>query len=313
MAWPILPWVIGAAATALGVTGVKKGFDAKEDYDRAKNIGTEAEKKYNKAVKSLENEKEKANQALEKLGRLKLDTFANQMYYLVEAIKKSKKASAQIKDYEVTFTVEELNNLDQAVIQSLELHQGLASGLITGSLVGVGAYGSIGAWGLASTGTAISGLAGVAATNATLAWLGGGSLAAGGYGMSVGAAVLGGVVVGPALAVGGFWLASKAEEAVTQALKYSSQVDVAAAEMKQAKTVLVGYQLNAKELTMAITDIAARFDQVKVEDDTDRAAFAKMLTMGKALKNLLDIPIMAEDGQPNKGLKTQVSGLMLLT
>ena len=46
------------------------------------------------------------------------------------------------------------------------------------------------AWGVAGTGTAIVELSGAAATNATLAWFGGGSLAAGGFGMGVGATVL---------------------------------------------------------------------------------------------------------------------------
>ena len=45
-------------------------------------------------------------------------------------------------------------------------------------------------FGVASTGTAISTLSGAAATNAALAWLGGGALAAGGGGMSAGAAFL---------------------------------------------------------------------------------------------------------------------------
>ena len=62
---------------------------------------------------------------------------------------------------------------------------------------GVGAYaavtattGLVGALGTASTGTAISTLSGAAASNATLAWLGGGALAAGGGGIVVGTAVL---------------------------------------------------------------------------------------------------------------------------
>lgn len=45
-------------------------------------------------------------------------------------------------------------------------------------------------FGTASTGTAISTLSGAAATNAALAWLGGGTLAAGGGGMSAGSAFL---------------------------------------------------------------------------------------------------------------------------
>lgn len=46
------------------------------------------------------------------------------------------------------------------------------------------------AFGVASTGTAISALSGAAATNAALAWLGGGALAAGGGGMAAGNALL---------------------------------------------------------------------------------------------------------------------------
>lgn len=45
--------------------------------------------------------------------------------------------------------------------------------------------------GTASTGTAISALSGIAATNAALAWLGGGTLAAGGAGIAGGSLILG--------------------------------------------------------------------------------------------------------------------------
>lgn len=48
-------------------------------------------------------------------------------------------------------------------------------------------------FGAASTGTAISTLSGAAATKATLAWFGGGSLAAGGFGVAGGGIVLAGI------------------------------------------------------------------------------------------------------------------------
>ena len=76
-----------------------------------------------------------------------------------------------------------------------------------GSLAGVAAiYGTmslIATFGTASTGTAISSLGGAAATNATMAWLGGGSLAAGGSGTAVGAVILSGGVLIVAGAVTG--------------------------------------------------------------------------------------------------------------
>lgn len=73
----------------------------------------------------------------------------------------------------------------------------LGAGSIAGGSLAIGSWGLVMAMGSASTGAAISGLSGVAATNAALAWFGGGALAAGGAGMAGGAAVLGGLFAIP--------------------------------------------------------------------------------------------------------------------
>ena len=70
-------------------------------------------------------------------------------------------------------------------------------GSIAGGSLAVGSWALVTALGSASTGAAISGLSGVAATNATLAWFGGGALAAGGVGIAGGAAVLSGLFAIP--------------------------------------------------------------------------------------------------------------------
>jgi len=65
-------------------------------------------------------------------------------------------------------------------------------------------YAAVGAYAKASTGVVIAGLSGAAKQNATLAWLGGGALAAGGRGMAGGRSVLTGIVAVPLLlATGG--------------------------------------------------------------------------------------------------------------
>ena len=69
--------------------------------------------------------------------------------------------------------------------------------------------GLVASLGTASTGTAISTLSGAAAAKATLAWLGGGALAAGGFG------VAGGVVVLAAVGVGGAYAVKKVYDRVT--------------------------------------------------------------------------------------------------
>ena len=68
-----------------------------------------------------------------------------------------------------------------------------------------GAMWAAATWGTAGTGAAISSLSGAAATSASLAWLGGGTLASGGGGMVAGAAVLScgaGVVIAGVAVIG---------------------------------------------------------------------------------------------------------------
>ena len=67
---------------------------------------------------------------------------------------------------------------------------GVAGGMAVASLTPSAAMWIATTFGTASTGTAISALSGAAATNAALAWLGGGVLAAGGGGMTAGSAFL---------------------------------------------------------------------------------------------------------------------------
>lgn len=72
---------------------------------------------------------------------------------------------------------------------------GIGAGVAVAALGPTAAMGIATTFGIASTGTAISTLSGAAATNAALAWLGGGALAAGGGGMAAGNAFL--LLAGP--------------------------------------------------------------------------------------------------------------------
>jgi len=80
------------------------------------------------------------------------------------------------------------------------------------------------AFGTASTGTAISSLSGVAATNATLAAIGGGSLAVGGGGVALGSAILSIGTFGIALIVGSVIFELSSSAAYEKAGEVASQV-----------------------------------------------------------------------------------------
>ena len=88
-----------------------------------------------------------------------------------------------------------------------EAKQTVISGLIgtgVGAGFGVAVTSLVSVIGTAGTGAAITGMSGIAATNASLAWLGGGTLAAGGLGVAGGALILsGGTMV---IAIAATWV-----------------------------------------------------------------------------------------------------------
>lgn len=107
-----------------------------------------------------------------------------------------------------------------------------SKGVSTGISTAVGAWALVSTLGTASTGTAIAGLSGAAATNATLAWFGGGAIAAGGGGMALGTMVVGGIIAVPALAITGVFnhinankKIKEVEEEIVSLLKYIDQVE----------------------------------------------------------------------------------------
>ena len=305
-----LPIVLWGAAAALGATGVFKGAKAVGNMKEAKEIGEAAEKKYDKAIDKLEEYKISTNVKLEELGRLKLSVFTEQIKHTVDVIKQSKDASSKLENFGSSISVDELKEMEKMVLNSLKLESGLLSGASGGALAGFGAYSSVGLLASASTGTAISGLSGVAASNATLAWLGGGSIASGGFGMAGGMLALGGIVAGPALAIGGFMLASKAEIALTKAMEYSAEVDDAVAELKLVRTILKGIQKNADEIIYTLNQLVERFELMKVNDNSDPEAFKQMIVNTKILKELLDCKIIDDEGSPIKNIKHTCQGFL---
>ncbi len=81
-------------------------------------------------------------------------------------------------------------DLDAARKSAAGVGAGVAAGAAVASIAPTAALWVATTFGTASTGTAISALSGAAATNAALAWLGGGALTAGGGGMAAGTTFL---------------------------------------------------------------------------------------------------------------------------
>jgi hypothetical protein len=234
----MIPLILGAIALGTAAVGAMKGTEGISYLNEAKEIGEHAQSRHREAVKKLEICYKKTNRLAEAYGQLQIDVKMKSIGRFISFLRRIDQTASQndlkylagIKD----ISVQRLQAYKSVVKEAELISKGIVSAAATGAAAGYGAVGLVGLFGTASTGAAISGLAGAAATNATLAWFGGGALAAGGGGMALGSVVLGGIAIGPALAVGGFMLAAKGEEALTEARKYEATVNTEILRIKTA-------------------------------------------------------------------------------
>lgn len=313
MPLPLLFIGIGAATGALGIgKGIKAGIDMKD----AKDTNQYANNIVENAKNSLEKARKNSGKSLENLGSKKL-------YILDKSINSFIKAFEQLRNVELSESVglNELNKfkIDKQSLTELKELGGYATSILGGAATGAlgGALSAFGAWGAAttfataSTGTAIASLSGAAATNATLAFFGGGSLAAGGLGMAGGTAVLGGLVAGPALAVMGFVIGAKASAQKDKAYANLATAKETAEELKIAEDLCHGIRRRANmfynyliRMDTIFSPLIFELEQIIETSGTDYSSFdetqkktvAAACSWASAIKALLDTPILSEEG-----------------
>lgn len=305
---------IGAGTALLGLgKSIKAGVDTKD----AKNLNQAANSMIDVNQKLLELSRSASKQALENLGRKKV-------YILDKSIKEFIQIFEKLTEIELENTVglEEIYKfkLDNASFTELKqlsnyassIIGGTATGALGGALTAFGAYGAAMTFGAASTGTAIGTLSGVAATNATLAFLGGGSLAAGGLGMAGGTIVLGGLVAGPALAIMGFIVGAKASANLDNARSNYAEAKKISEELKVAAIACNFMRRRAYMFERLLVRLDARFSPLlfmvgkklknegtnykKLSSET-KVQLAALLSLAQAIKSVLNTPILNEHGE----------------
>ncbi|MBE9170898.1 hypothetical protein IQ238_26425 [Pleurocapsales cyanobacterium LEGE 06147] len=177
---------------------------------------------------------------------------------------------------------------------------------ITGTVASQGVLAFAGLVGTASTGTAISTLSGAAATNATLAWLGGGSLAAGGGGMVIGSLILGSITLGSALMIGGFMIDGKGEEALIKAQKYETEVNQAIVQIKLARNFLQQLCQRLTDLSNLVRRLENRvkkiLDQLESQpftQDKQKKLLKSAAVLVKTLDKIQKTPVLDKKGNLN--------------
>ena len=311
----MIPALLGLGA----LVGAAKTIDALDDMSTAKSINNEAKDIAQKADTRLANAKKDTDHSISELGKTKIGIMSGSMKHFVDTYSKIKnmnfKDSVGIEELRgFNPNSDEFKNLKNASFKASEIAAGGLGGIAAGTLTAAGAYGAVGAFAAASTGTAISALGGAAATNATLAWLGGGAIAAGGGGIAAGTAVLGGLVAAPALLVTGFFLGSKAETALNDARANRDKARKYEQEIKNLCTVLDAIKSRANQIDNLLNELNKKFypaisrlnDVLEfVGDDylsySPKAKDAVMLSaqLAKTIKIILDTSLFKENATLN--------------
>ncbi len=304
----MIPLILGAAALATSVLGVGAGISGKADMDKAKKIGKNAQRNYEGACDYLNTEREKTSQLAQEYGEFQMDVVVHTIGRFVDFIErnigKANQSEKKFLEGLDGISVEQIKEYKTATIKAEQFFNGGIK-TIGGAAAGYGGAMSLAtSVGVASTGTAISGLSGAAATNATLAWLGGGSLAAGGGGMALGSLLLGGITVGPALMIGGFVFAGQGEKALTKAREYEAEVNKATAEIDAigdflAQVIRRIYEL--RDVFVSLNNQAIYgLDELEslpyFDPSRDASKFQQIALLIKAISEIMKTPILDSEG-----------------
>lgn len=310
-----IPFILGGIALISAGYGAKKAYDAYEDNSTAERYNERAQRIYDDAQSDLNVERENTNTKMEELGALKLKIYQNSVKDFVDIFSLIKNIDFEDKlDLGTGISDSDFKNIleiKKDVLKITELAGATTAALGGGVLAGLGAFGGAGLLATASTGTAIGTLSGVAATNATLAWFGGGSLAAGGLGMAGGMAVLGGIVAGPILAIAGGIFAAKAETAKYDSYANYDKAVAYAEEMKTAQVIVEEIRTRVEEFITILKSLESIFEDYldKLENivyknkdyltytDEDKQTVMAIAGIASTVKNICDAPIIDENGK----------------
>lgn len=250
-----LPIIIGGLAIAAGIGGIGSGIHGAAKMKDASDTLDAAKSRHNENLSMFEEQQKSTNQQMDTLGEkeLKILKSFKHLSDLIEQIQ-SRPEFKNIPSGGFTIPKYDKGKLKEVSIGA-EILLGGIGGAAVGTAGGFAAAGAttsaVMALGTASTGTAISSLSGIAATNATLAALGGGAIGSGGTiagGIALGTQVLGAATLGVGLLVGGLIfsvtgssLSDKADKAWNEMKKAEAEINKICDYLKELSATAAEY------------------------------------------------------------------------
>lgn len=314
MPLPLIPVILIGTGVVTGaggaVLGLKGGYEIKRANGRIRAAGV----LYETERAALEDYAATTNDTLRSLGAHQEQAYRAVVERMADFLRRHEKLVSESEKLLVDGldAIAGQVSLDKSLGQdAIAWMRGIAGSAVTGVGISAGLTTAVTTFATASTGTAISTLSGAAATNATLAFLGGGSIATGGGGMAVGAAALNFVTIGPAILVSGFVVAGQGEKAKTKAVENEAAVNIAIAEAQEARAKFDAIIARAKELESLLDQLVVRasaaLDQLESEPfnpEEHAIPFQQALTLTIAVRDIASTPVVDEAGDLNEATST---------
>lgn len=247
----LLPLLFIGVTVTIGSVGIVKTIKAGVEATKAQKINDGATDLINNSIKRSKMQRTICEQSLDQLRKEKQFVQNDKIKVFLESFEKIQNIDPKsiegleglkklYVDHEQTVTPYLMSGITRNALG------GAVIGVASGSVISIAVYKLARILAHASTGTAITSLEGAAAKNATLAFLGGGSLATGGLGIAGGTVILGALVVCPALFLMGIFAGKTAKK------------NLESAYMNQAEAVRVAEQIDA--LSVQYESIQKRLD-----------------------------------------------------
>ena len=249
-----------ALAGAAGVGGIAKGGS---QVVKANSTMKELQVQHQQNLARLEKRNKECVRDMDKLGRKELEILKSfQEFSTVFEKIKNRPEFAKIQKQGICLPQYDGEELKKASVGANTLLGGLG-GAAAGTAGGFAASGAatavVMALGTASTGVPIASLSGAAATNATLAALGGGSLAAGGGGMALGTTVLGAATLGVGLLIGGVIFGITGGKISSDAKKAQKEIEKETQQTEEICNYLLDLQGTANRYGRKLDEVGSMY------------------------------------------------------
>ena len=251
-----------ALAGAAGVGGIAKGGS---QVLKANSTMKELQAQHQQNLARLEKRNKECVRDMDKLGRKELEILKSfQEFSTVFEKIKNRPEFAKVQKQGICLPQYDGEELKKASVGANTLLGGLG-GAAAGTAGGFAASGAatavVMALGTASTGVPIASLSGAAATNATLAALGGGSLAAGGGGMALGTTVLGAATLGVGLLIGGVIFGITGGKISSDAKKAQEEIEKETQQTEEICNYLLDLQGTANRYGRKLDEVGSMYHE----------------------------------------------------